>query len=313
MRERSPKATLPMPEPPGASGDPLLGRLVEGQFRVCAVLGQGAMGTVYEATDQRSRERFALKTLRTATGGAFGDPEARFEREAKASSLLQHPNIVGVRAFGKLDTGVPYLLMEFVDGKSLGDVLDEGRMPIKRALAVTRQILSGVRYAHSLGMVHRDLKPDNVMIAAGPGGVDQVKLLDFGIVKLVGELVAAEVGNESLTQTGAVFGTPTYMAPEQALARTLDARADLYAIGCLLFEMMTGRPPFAGEDAISLLRQHVGSPPPTLAEAGLAPACCTPALEALVAGALAKKPDKRFAAATQMIAALDAGFDSLES
>jgi eukaryotic-like serine/threonine-protein kinase len=296
--------------PPPRAGDPLIGRLIEGQFRVTRLLGRGSMGAVYEAEQVRGGVRFAIKVL-SAKMGRAGDLEARFEREARASGLLQHPNIVEVKAYGRLDDSLPYLVMELVDGPVLADVLEQGALATDRALVIARQILSAVSYAHSLGLVHRDLKPDNVMLGVGPGGVEQVKILDFGIVKLVGELAAAEVGTEQLTQTGVVFGTPTYMAPEQALARELDGRADLYAIGCILFEMLTGRPPFQGRDAMEILRQHVSSKPPTLASAGLGEGSCAPALEALVARALAKKPEARFAQAGEMISALDAAFEAL--
>jgi eukaryotic-like serine/threonine-protein kinase len=312
VTRRPSKDTLPMPEPPGASRDRMLGRLVEGRYRVQRQLGRGAMGTIYEVADERTRERFALKALRPGIVGPFGDVKARFAREARATSLLQHPNIVAVHAFGQLGKGLPYLLMEFVEGQGLGELLDRGRVPVRRALGLTRQMLSGVGYAHALGMVHRDLKPDNVMIATDEEGADHVKLLDFGIVKLVGELAAAEVGSEELTQAGVVFGTPAYMAPEQILSRTLDGRADLYAIGCLFFEMVTGRSPFHGDERMEILKGHVSIPPPTLAAAGLEAPVCTPELEALVSSSLAKDPDQRFAGATQMIAALDAAARALE-
>ncbi len=295
--------------PPGAS-DPLVGRLIEGQFRVRRRLGRGAMGAVYEAEQVGGARRYAVKVLSAKVGGA-GDLVARFEREARASGLLQHPNIVAVHACGRLDEDLPYLVMELVDGPGLGDVLEGGALAPARALLVARQMLSAVGYAHGLGMVHRDLKPDNVMLARGPGGVEQVKILDFGIVRLVGDAAVEEIGTETLTQTGTVLGTPTYMAPEQALARSLDGRADLYAIGCILFEMLVGRPPFQGADAMAVLKQHVSAPPPRLASAGLKSGHCTDALEELVARSLAKKPGDRFATAGDMIAGIDAAFESL--
>ena len=288
----------------------MLGRLVEGRYRIRSTLGRGAMGTVYEVADESSGRRFALKVLRPGVAGHFGDVKARFEREARASSLLQHPNIVAVHTFGHVEKGVPYLLMEYIDGDALGDLLEQGALPALRALHIARQILSGVGYAHALGMVHRDLKPDNVMIARDPGGADVVKLLDFGIVKLVSDLAAAEVGTEELTQAGVVFGTPEYMAPEQILSRSLDGRLDLYAIGCLLFEMLTGRPPFCGEDRMAILKGHISGTVSSLASAGLPE--YPPELEAVVAGALAKKPDDRFADAAQMVAAIDAARRSLD-
>ncbi len=287
-----------------------IGEIVEGQFELRRLIGRGAMGAVYEAVHARTGARYALKAL-SAKMDSAGDLEARFEREAKASGLLQHPNIVAVQAYGRLDDGSPYLVMELVDGPSLGDVIDEGPVAPPRALPIARQTLSGVGHAHSLGMVHRDLKPDNLMLGRGPGGFEQVKILDFGIVKLIGELAAAEIGDETLTQTGAVFGTPAYMSPEQALSRGLDGRADLYAIGCILFEMLAGHRPFDGPDAMSILRKHVSGKRPTLAGSGVDPAACTDALETLVARALVKDPDARFASAQEMIAAVDAAFESL--
>jgi eukaryotic-like serine/threonine-protein kinase len=286
------------------SGDTrtVIGTLLDGRYRLEEKLGQGGIGVVYRAVHVRTGRTVAVKVLLPEWAQA-GGMAARFEREARAAGFLKHPNIVEVIALGRVENGGPlYLVMELVTGVSVGDALEDGVFAPPRALAIARQALHGIGFAHQHGFIHRDLKPDNLMLA-GPPGQEVVKLLDFGLVKLVG-LAAAELGEEKLTATGLVFGTPVYMAPEQALGRGVDHRADLYSLGLILFEMLCGMPPFYSDESSAVLRMHLAAPRPRLAERGLPSA--TPALESLVARALAIRAEDRFSSAADMLAAVDA-------
>jgi serine/threonine-protein kinase len=277
-----------------------------GRYRVVGALGRGGMAGVLEVEDERGA-RFALKMPVQDLPGA--DVTRRFAREANALRLLDHPNLVSaVDVFS--EAGRLFLVMEKVVGETLGSALDFGPLHPRRALVLVRQILSGVGHAHAQGLVHRDLKPDNILLV-DMGGWERVKIIDFGIVKLTSD-VAAAFGAGALTSTGLVVGTPQYMAPEQAMGRALDGRADLYSIGVLLYEALAGRPPFESADPVALLRMHAKSPPPPLdLVTGNAP-WCTPQIVALVEGALAKDPEHRFPNAEVMIAALDDAFYSFD-
>jgi eukaryotic-like serine/threonine-protein kinase len=288
-----------------------IGHVVAGRYAVRELLGAGGMGAVYEV-EAPGGARYAMKApLPEAAEDAVASK--RFAREANAMQLLDHPNLV--RAVDLVaEAGRLYLVLELVRGPSLADVLRQGRLAPRRALVLARQILDGLEHAHGQGVVHRDLKPDNiVLVAAGaPGqGYEQVKILDFGLVKLL-DAAAAAIGGDALTRTGITFGTPLYMPPEQALGRAVDGRADLYALGVMIFEMLAGTPPFSGKDPPALLRAHVATPAPRLTACAPGEPWVTPAVEALVGGALVKKPDDRFASAAVMRAALDDAFLSLQ-
>ena len=284
----------------------MIGTLLDGRYRLDEKLGQGGIGAVYRAEHVRTGRTVAVKVLLPEWAQA-GGMAARFEREARAAGFLKHPNIVEVIALGRVEGGPLYLVMELVTGASVGDAVDDGAFAPPRALSIARQALRGIGFAHQHGFIHRDLKPDNLMLVGPPGG-EVVKVLDFGLVKLVG-LAAAELGAEKLTATGMVFGTPVYMAPEQALGRGVDHRADLYSLGLILFEMLCGMPPFYSEDSSAVLRMHLGAPRPRLSERGFAGA--TPELESLIAQALAVRADDRFQSAAEMLAAVDAAAASL--
>jgi len=226
--------------------------------------------------------------------------------------FLQPPNVVEVHEVGVGDDGALFLAMELVRGRSLRELIDERPLHPRRALVVARQVLLGLGHAHQHGLVHRDLKPANIMIArAGEPGRehDQVKLLDFGMVKMLSDAIGRG-GWEKLSRTGITCGTPAYIAPEQALGRPIDARADLYSLGVILFEMLTARMPFDSDDSLTLMRMHVSATPPTLASTGASWA--TDALEALIARALVKEPAQRYADARGMLAAIEAAFLSLD-
>jgi serine/threonine protein kinase len=285
------------------------GTLVAGRYRVEAALGAGGMGAVYRAVDVQGGRPVAVKTVLAELAGeaAF---ERRLEREAAASTFVRHPNVVEVLALDRLAGGGLALVMELVDGRTLRAALGDGALAPRRALVIARQILLGLGLAHASGVVHRDLKPENVMLAtAGTAGAtyEIVKLLDFGLVKLIG-LAAEVLGADKLTRTGIVQGTPAYMAPEQALGRVVDGRADLYAVGCMLFEMLAGAPPFDDADPVAIMKKQVKEPAPPLPTAPWA----TPAVVHVVATALAKAPAGRFADAGAMLAAIEAAFRSID-
>jgi eukaryotic-like serine/threonine-protein kinase len=286
---------------------------VIGRYRVIAPIARGGMGGIWEVEDDAGR-RFALKApVEEIDGGTDGSK--RFAREVNALRVLDHPNLVAaVEAF--IDGGTLYLVMERVEGTTLTKAIAGGPLAPRRALVLTRQILTGLSHAHGHGIAHRDLKPDNVMLvqmtsASGTGVWEQAKLLDFGLVKLMGD-AAALFGGAKLTRTGMVAGTPMYMAPEQALGRDLDGRCDLYALGVILFEMLIGKPPFVSEDVVAMMKMHVRDTPPRVDAASGGAPWATPAVVALVEGALVKNPNDRFATADAMIAAVDHAFASID-
>ncbi len=279
-----------------------------GKYTLVAPLGRGGMGGVWEVQDETG-SRYALKS---PAQGMQTSPELmkRFAREVNAVRMLDHPNLVSaVDVF--VEAGYLFLVMEKVVGKTLTALIEDGPVQARRALVITRQILDGVGHAHGHGLVHRDLKPDNIMLV-DMGGWERAKIVDFGVVKLVGDAEAA-MGGAKLTTTGLVFGTPAYMAPEQALGKQIDARADLYAVATILFEMLTGRVPFDHPEPMQQMRMQVKAPPPRLDMLAKAAPWCTPELVMFVDGGLTKNPDHRFASAQAMIAALDLAFLSLDN
>jgi serine/threonine-protein kinase len=277
-----------------------VGEVVADRYRLTASIGRGGMGAIYEAEHVITHKRFAVKTLLPGYG-RIPEIAKRFEREARAASLLSHPNIVSVVDFGTLPDGALYLAMELVAGRSLTEVLEHESLPVPRVLAIVRQVLEALAHAHAAGVVHRDLKPDNIMLVDFGDERDVVKLLDFGIAKVVGDAAARVGAGETLTLAGIAFGTPDYMAPEQALGEPVDARADLYALGVIGYELLTGQPPFVSDDKVAVLRMHVAVSAPALDETRF-----TPELARVIARALAKRREDRFADAGEMMAALDA-------
>ena len=290
-----------------------------GRYRVIRPLGRGGMAGVYEVEDDAG-QRFALKAPIVDVNGS-GDVTRRFAREANALRLLDHPNLVAaVDVF--VEAGFLFLVMEKVEGKTLGQALTlapgpkaggrTARAPLapRRALVTARQILEGVGHAHAHNLVHRDLKPDNILLL-DMGGWERAKIIDFGIVKLLGDAAAA-FGASALTNTGLVVGTPAYMAPEQALGRPVDGRTDLYAIGVILFEMLTGRLPFHDPDPLKLMALHARTPAPRIDEVAGGVAWATTELCGLVDGALVKDPSHRFPSAAVMRNALDDAFYSID-
>jgi serine/threonine-protein kinase len=283
----------------------LVGTVLGGRYFIERLIGEGGMGAVYQANHTHMHKRLAVKVLHPEMS-RMPEVVARFEREAMAAAHIEHPNVATATDFGKLDDGSFFLVLEYVEGKSLREAIQDGRMDLGRALHVMRQIASALGRAHGLGIVHRDLKPENVMLVARDGDADFAKVLDFGIAKVpVGELVGEhKVPGQALTQLGMVYGTPEYMAPEQALGQAVDPRADLYALGVITFEMITGNRPFEHESKVTLLGMHVTAPIPSMLER--APDANVPQeVDAIVKRLLAKEATARFADAKELLEAID--------
>jgi serine/threonine-protein kinase len=271
------------------------------------MIGDGGMGQVFRAEQLGTGRTVALKLLHSELTG-IADIVQRFEREAEVTTQLSHPHIVRTVEFGQWE-GRLYLAMEFVAGQSLAALLDAapgdngGRMTIKRTVAIMRPVLEALEYAHGLGVVHRDLKPDNIMVVPGRGlfARECVKLLDFGIAKLGDD---APAQGRKLTRVGMVLGTPGYMSPEQAAGQRADARSDLYSCGVILYEMLAGRRPFDADSGIQILAMHVNDTPRSLRE--IARDASIPSeVDGVVMRALAKRPAERFQSARDLREALD--------
>ncbi|HEY4392624.1 MAG TPA: protein kinase, partial [Polyangia bacterium] len=279
--------------------DPLIGAVLGDRYRVISRIGVGGMGVVYRAQHTTLKRDLAVKVLLPEFGGKE-EFVRRFEREAESASRLAHPHIIAVTDFGRTPEGLLFLVMEYLDGRSLTSLIREGPLEVTRAVTIVRQMLAALTRAHAAGIVHRDLKPDNIMLIDREGQHDFVKILDFGIAKVT----EPEPGREALTQAGVVFGTPEYLSPEQALGDKIDARADLYATGVILFEMLTGRRPFESEDKVRIISMHLSHPVPRLRDAypaGEVPA----ALEDVVRQAMEKERENRFSSAAAFLTALE--------
>ena len=258
--ERSPSDREPESETALAPPKTLIGQTLGGRYRVTALLGSGGMGAVYRAEHTELKKTVALKVLNQEMA-AHREAALRFEREAMVSAQIQHPNVVNATDSGRLPDGSLYLVLEYVSGRSLRALIDaEGRLAPARALAIGSQIAEALGAAHRAQIVHRDLKPGNVMLLSEDNNPELVKVLDFGLARVGG---APSIG-EPLTRTGSVFGTPEYMSPEQARGEVVDHRADLYALGVILYELLSGRQPFIAPELVAILIKHIQEPPPPL-------------------------------------------------
>jgi eukaryotic-like serine/threonine-protein kinase len=275
---------------------------VAGRYRVERLLGAGGMGTVYRAEHVHMKKTVALKVMHPDLA-RISDIVTRFEREAIAAGRIEHPNVAAATDFGKLDDGSFYLVLEYVEGQSLREILRQGPLPVARALGIGRQIAAALRAAHAAGIVHRDLKPDNVMLMQSDG-TDRVKVLDFGIAKLASPDAAPD--SQGITRVGVIMGTAEYMSPEQAVGQNVDERTDLYALGVVLYEMIAGHVPFQGDGAPEVLTKQLTEAPPPLAGA---PA----ALSALVEQLLQKTAGDRPETAAAVLERLEALPDSDEA
>ncbi|MFH9891660.1 Stk1 family PASTA domain-containing Ser/Thr kinase [Streptomyces luteogriseus] len=274
-------------------------RRLGGRYELGQVLGRGGMAEVYLAHDTRLGRTVAVKTLRAdlARDPSF---QARFRREAQSAASLNHPAIVAVYDTGEdyIDNvSIPYIVMEYVDGSTLRELLHSGRKLLpERAMEMTIGILQALEYSHRAGIVHRDIKPANVMLTRN----GQVKVMDFGIARAMGD------SGMTMTQTSAVIGTAQYLSPEQAKGEQVDARSDLYSTGCLLYELLTVRPPFVGDSPVAVAYQHVREEPqaPSVFDPEI-----TPEMDAIVLKALTKDPDYRYQSADEMRADIEACLD----
>ena len=279
-----------------AERDLLLGTLLAGRYRIEECIGSGGMGAVYRAEHVHMRKAVAVKVLHREMT-AFPEVVARFEREAVAAGRIEHPHVVSASDFGQLENGSFYLVLEFIEGRSLAKLVDSnGPLAPLRALRIARQITEALHAAHSVGIVHRDLKPDNVMLVDKDEESDFVKVLDFGIAKIVVEEATEQ---QALTKIGTVFGTPEYMSPEQARGDLVDARADLYTVGVILFEMLAGVSPFKDDDLVVVLTRHLTAEPPPL------PPDLDPMIHDLVHLLLRKNRDDRVQTAQELIERID--------
>jgi serine/threonine protein kinase len=295
----APAEALPTTLPPGT--------IIAERYRIDSLIGEGGMGKVYAAEHVHIQKQVAIKVLHEEMSST---PEyvARFEREAIAAAKISHPNVAAATDFGMLPNRSFYIVLEYVAGTDLRTLLGAGALPKARAIRIVRQVASAVGAAHAVGIVHRDLKPENVMVVDRDGDPDCVKVLDFGIAKFdvmsPSQSSASSRGGEApLTKIGAIFGTPDYMSPEQALGQTIDIRSDLYSLGVIFHELLTGERLFKG-GAVTLMRSHVleeapALPPRVAHDVG-------PRLVAVIQKLLQKSPSDRFASSAELIAALDA-------
>ncbi len=282
--------------------DIAIGHVLGDRYVIEGLLGEGGVGRVYRARHTALNRSVALKVLLAEHEGSEVLRE-RFRREAETLAALSHPHIVAVTDFG-VDGEVMFLVMELLEGRTLAELSRAAPIEPRRGLAIVRQVLLALGYAHARGVVHRDLKPHNVFVRELDDGSDHVTVLDFGLARMLGQ---GGADARQLTRAGMLIGTPAYMAPEQASGDVdaIDARTDVYAAGLVLYEVLTRRRPFPGSEPGKLLRAHLLEDPPPLREAD--PSLTVPdALQALVTRALAKSRAERFADATEMLAALDA-------
>jgi Protein kinase domain len=292
--DKLPAAATSVKTAPGPQAASLIGHTV-GDFVIEAVIGGGSFGTVYRGRQLGLDRQVALKV---PTYEIAADPvqARRFAREARAAARIVHPGVVAIYAVGELDDGRPYLAMQLIDGKPLDRILADGPLPAVRALRIARNIASALSETHAADVVHRDLKPTNIMWRRDRNGDDQITLVDFGIA-----VCRPSNADSTRLTTAGLIGTPHYMSPEQAQGEQVDARADLYALGCILFELVTGTTPFDGS-GFEVLLAHLGQPAPRArARHAVAPVV----VDRLIASLMQKKPEDRPSSADAVVAMID--------
>ncbi|HAN30077.1 MAG TPA: hypothetical protein DCQ06_00630 [Myxococcales bacterium] len=280
----------------------LIGDVIGGRYRAVEIIGQGGFGAVYKCTHVATGDTLALKVLRTDVE-SNADVIARFRQEAKATSRLKHPNTVRVFDFGQMDDGNLFLAMEFLEGRTLTEVMrEDSPLEPKRLVKIALQVLKSLSEAHSRGLVHRDLKPDNVFVQNIHGEPDFVRVLDFGIAK------SMSTEKQDITSTGAVIGTPKYMSPEQARGQSVDQRTDIYSLGVILYEALTGTPPFLADTPLAMILRRVTEEPPRVHDCLVRPAprlLCDAVLRSM-----SRHPVHRFETADEFASALEEGLNS---
>jgi eukaryotic-like serine/threonine-protein kinase len=284
--------------------DPLIGQVLVGRYLIQKKLGEGGMGAVYLATHNLLEKQVALKVLH----GEFArkpDLVERFMQEAKSASRIRHENVIDISDFGSTPEGLVFFAMELLKGHDLHEEIARARLagqllPWERTKKIFLQICAALGAAHAIGIIHRDLKPENIYLVEFLGEPDFVKLLDFGIAKLT----EVSDGDRKLTRTGMLFGTPEYMSPEQARGEPIDRRVDVYAMGCILFQMVTGRVPFEADNFMSVLSLHLVEPPPVIPPEVFDSIGAPRALAAVIDHALAKDPNQRFGSIDELASAV---------
>jgi serine/threonine protein kinase len=291
-------AATPLPDvlPPGTR---LADRYVVGEL-----LGGGGMAQVYRGQHETIGRAMAIKVL---TRDLAHEPSIveRFIQEARAASRIHHENVVEVTDFGETEDGRPFMVMEYLEGEDLGHTLArEGRLPWDRAQPILLQLLAALQAVHEQGVVHRDIKPENIFLLSRLGSSDFVKVFDFGIAKVLRyDAPGGAPGGKSLTIKGQLIGTPPYMSPEQCLGEAVDARSDLYTVGVIAYELLTGRTPFVADSPARMLRMHVNDPVPPIAQ--IAPELeIDPAVDAILQRAMAKDRDERFSSGYELAKAI---------
>lgn len=279
----------------------LVGSTLVEKYEILSRIGSGGMSIIYKARDRVLDRMVAVKVLQSQ----LVDDETslkRFKQEAQAASHLDHPNIIGVHDFGVAVTGQPYLVMEFISGESLAEVVKrEHYVDFRRLIPIFMQTCDALEHAHNKGVIHRDLKSSNIMLSESDGVADIVTVVDFGIAKL---MPSSGKQPQNLTNTGEIFGSPIYMSPEQCLGQVLDARSEIYSLGTMMYETITGLPPLMGDTIVDTMKMHVNEKPRTFKE--VRPELnIPPALEAIVFKALEKSPDARFQTMRQCYEALE--------
>ena len=270
---------------PKSSGAVHLGRLIDGRYRVESIIGRGGMGVVYRARHEALDKFAAVKILLPTEDPAVVE---RFRAEARAATAIGNDHIVDTVDFGQLEDGSTYFVMEFLEGRTLSKLIKaEGHIPLDRTLRIAKQIAEGMGAAHDASIVHRDVKPENIFITRQNKQDDFVKLLDFGIAKVAN-------AQNKLTRAGTIFGTPHYMSPEQAAGTEVDHRTDIYSLGVILYEMVSGRVPFEAENPMGLLTQHMYKQPTPLTELESTPQVIPIGMDAIVLKCMAKKPEDRY-------------------
>jgi serine/threonine protein kinase len=289
------------PDGPPASGSEaqlspsLVGQILDGRYRIIRKLGEGGMGEVYAAEHVHIEKRFAIKLLRPEIV-SNAEAVTRFRQEARSSSSIGHRNIIAIEDFGQLADGRIYMCMELLNGAALNDMITQP-IGVDRLLNILIQTGHGLAAAHAKGIIHRDMKPENIFVTIGPSGEDIPKLLDFGIAK-----VSGNDGQNHLTRTGTIFGTPFYMAPEQALGNAVDARTDIYAVGVIMYECFAGSLPFQGDSFMGILTQHITmEPEPVAQRAAKAGRQLPPGLADVITRCMQKNPVQRFSTMDELV------------